>query len=289
MNRISKYFKSIICSGILLLAILFFIACEPAKEEVKLNVIYKNLDSAQAIIPISDSLVIPIVYTNVIPLGDLPVEEKKQKFIDMMLPAILVAKHKLEKNRERVHQISIDMNHGKMPGPDDKKFIDSLFFTFAVDDYEALDRRLQTHPVSIVLGQAIIECGWGTSRFFQSGNNVFGVWSFNPDENRIKAFGQRAGGKNIYVKSYKDLTASIQDYFRILGKLDAYKKFRGKRVESQDPFEMIPYLHNYSELGTAYTKKLERIIKHNNLTRYDHYRLDPDFFADPKENLFAQN
>lgn len=272
----------------MLLSMVLFISCGSKKEEVRLNVIYKDLNSAQAIVPISDTLVKPVVYTKVVSLKGLPVDKKKQKFIDMVLPAILVAKHNIERERKRVKEIEAMMAEGKKISKKDKIFLDSLFQTFSTDDFVALYKSLQTHPVSIVLGQAIIECGWGTSRFFKNGTNIFGIWSFDSEDQRMRALKQRQGGKNIYVKKYDNLSASIEDYFRILGKLDAYKKFRLKRLETDDPFELTPYLHNYSEMGHAYTKKLDKIIRVNNLTQYDNYIIDPEYFTEPsRKNLFA--
>ena len=61
--------------------------------------------------------------------------------------------------------------------------------------------RLKTHPTSIVLAQAAIESGWGSSRFYKEANNVFGVWSYSENEPRIKAMEDREG-KSVYVKKY---------------------------------------------------------------------------------------
>lgn len=300
MYLLTTYQKTTACACILLLSTLFFVSCESREKTLAsneallpttLHVVYKELTSPTAIVPVSDTLVKPIVYKNAVSFKSLPVAEKKQKFIDLMLPAILVAKYDLAQDRARVLRIKTDVSMGLTPKPEDKLFIDSLFHVFRTQDYNSLLVKLQTHPVSIVLGQAIIECGWGTSRFFQAGANVFGIWSFDPDDNRIKALGQRQGGKNIYVRKYDDITSSVHDYFRILGKMDAYKTFRQKRMISDDPFELVSYLDNYSELGHDYTQKLKQIIRHNNLTQYDDYRIDPSYFMMPyqDENLFAFN
>jgi len=49
-----------------------------------------------------DSLVVPYDYISVISLADLPVDEKKQKFIDMVLPAILTARAELKHTQNEV-------------------------------------------------------------------------------------------------------------------------------------------------------------------------------------------
>lgn len=76
-----------------------------------------------------------------------------------------------------------------------------------------------------MLAQAAIESGWGSSRFFREANNVFGIWSYNADESRIKAAESR-GDDVIYLRSYPDLSGAIQDYFVSLGRAKPYSAFR---------------------------------------------------------------
>ena len=53
----------------------------------------KDLDE---VVPIKDTIVDPILYRNISGLNDLSVEENKEKFIAIVLPAILVAKYQLD-------------------------------------------------------------------------------------------------------------------------------------------------------------------------------------------------
>ncbi len=71
---------------------------------------------------------------------------------------------------------------------------------------------MKTHPVSIVLAQAAIESAWGESRFFKKGNNIFGMWSYNRKEPRMRARETR-NGKPVYLKKYRSLSDAIDDYF----------------------------------------------------------------------------
>jgi len=67
-----------------------------------IRIIKKEIHSPGDIVPVNDSLVIPYVYTNKISLNHLPVPEKKQKFFDMLLPSVLIAKTHLDMTREHV-------------------------------------------------------------------------------------------------------------------------------------------------------------------------------------------
>ena len=46
---------------------------------------------------------------------------------------------------------------------------------------------LSEQPNSIIIAQAAIESGWGTSRFFLEGFNLFGIHSFYSGDMKIKA------------------------------------------------------------------------------------------------------
>ena len=131
-----------------------------SKEKVK--IIKRHIRSASDIVPITDSLVVPYVYTSAVSMNNLPVAEKKQKFFDMMLPAILVAKTRLAINLARVEEISSKekKNHR------DEKFLNELMTKYKATNMEMLKSRLTCFPVSIILSQAAIESAWGTSRFF---------------------------------------------------------------------------------------------------------------------------
>jgi Bax protein len=127
---------------------------------------------------------------------------------------------------------------------------------------------LKPHPVSIVLAQAAMESGWATSRFFVEANNVFGVWSFDPDEPRIAA-GEKRGDKTVYVKQYRSLEASIRDYYRTLARGEKFAEFRALRLTTDDPFQLLGKLDSYSEKGAAYGEELAGIIRRNEFQQHD--------------------
>jgi len=210
----------------------------------------------------------PINYTNTISLNKLKVSDKKQKFFNMLLPAILISKQKFKVLRTRANNIIKSDN----PSNKDLAFLDKMYKKFKTTNNKELLSRMKTHPVSIVLAQAAIESAWGESRFFKKGNNIFGMWSYNRHEPRMRAKQSRKG-KYVYVKKYKHLSDAIDDYFVTIGR-GAYDKFRKHRNITKDPLQLVQYLVNYCELRGKYTRKLRRFIIKNRLTKFDKCKID---------------
>ncbi len=148
---------------------------------------------------------------------------------------------------------------------------------YRTEDIATLKRRLHTHPPSLVLAQAAIESGWGTSRFFAQANNIFGVWSFNANEPRIEALGSREG-KAVYLRKYDTLLEAVEDYFRTLATSRSFSQFRHARLKNDDPLHLVTFLGHYSEQREAYIQKVQSVIEHNNFTQYDSYELDPAYY-----------
>lgn len=252
-----------------LFAFLFVSGGCSSGEEVK--IIEKPINSANDIIPINDSLVIPYVYTSAVSLKDLPVAEKKKKFFDMMLPAVLVAKKELAILLQKVNSLSLKPELSS----DERLFIEKLKVKYKADNIEMLKSRLYTFPVSIVLAQAAIESAWGTSRFFLEANNPFGLWSFNSNQSRIEASSTRQG-KKVYLRKFSNLELAIDAYYTTLA-TGPFAKFRAERLKTDDPFTLVNYLIDYSERREAYVEEVTQVIKYNNLLKYDNYNIAPGY------------
>ena len=232
------------------------------------------VNSLDQIVPLTDESVKPILYTNVRGLAKLPVATAKKKFIAAVLPAILIAKHQVENTRTRIFLLTEKSDWNA----EDSVLYSQARARFKAKDINDLLIRMGTLPTSIVLSQAAVESGWGQSRFFLEGNNLFGVWSFNADESRMASL-QGRKNKTIYLRTYPDIAQSVVHYFEILGSANAYQKLRNERLAHTDPFELIPHLINYSERKRSYTHQLKALILQNELTRYDRYQIDPAYLS----------
>ena len=92
------------------------------------------------------------------------------------------------------------------------------------------DKRV---PISIIIAMAGIESAWGTSRFAEEGNALFGVRTWDLDNTpHMKALGNLDASWG--VKKYKTKCESIKDMIRILNTHPAYKEFREARTKQLD-------------------------------------------------------
>ena len=257
---------------------LSFISCLEIAEEEATPLILETEQVSPTdpdqILAVDDSLVRPVIYQNIPALNHLPVPEAKEKFISAVLPAILVVKERIERDQLRVINL---LNKSKWTVEDSAFYLDQSE-RFKAKDIKGLIARMETHPTSIVLAQAVVESGWGSSRFFQEANNLFGIWSYRSSEPRIQA-GNSRQGTSIYLRKYDDITGSIADYFETVGRSRAYGNFRDARAQSDDIQMLLPHLKHYSERGAAYITQLKNIIRQNDLTQYDHYRIAPNYFT----------
>ncbi len=258
--------------SIITVILLSFFTPSCSHHAAYVEVIKKPLNSPKDILPVNDSLVKPYVYTSVVSLNTLPVNEKKKKFFQMLLPAVLVAKTDMQLNRERVKRL-LAKNEISPAG---KLFLDSLEVKYKTANATQLLTRLHVLPVSIVLGQAAIESGWGSSRFFLKANNPFGIWSFDKNHQRIEASSHRNGQK-IYLRKFNDLEAAIDAYYIMLATRKPFAQFRTAKLKTQNPFQLIRYLGAYSERGDEYLNELAKVIRVNDLEKYDHYKIDPEY------------
>jgi len=252
-------------SGVLLL----HSSCNKGTVET-INIHIRTVDD---IVPIESSIVKPYHYEDVISLRELPVIEKKQKFIDLILPAILIAKVNLREINDKIKEIiAKDTAHISNK---EKRYVQEWQEKYKAKNVDDLILKLNTHPTSIVIAQAALECGWGTSRFFLEVNNIFGIWTYNSNSPSTKSKGTR-NGKPVYLKKYASFSESIDSYFLTIA-LGPYENFRYHRARTKNPYQLIDHLTMYSENGAMYIDQLKAIINKNNLTKYDEYRIDPKY------------
>jgi Bax protein len=224
------------------------------------------------VVSISDSLVPPIVYKRIPDLKVLDVPERKKAFIDIVLPSILLVQDRIETDRNRVNEI-INMDEII---PSDTGFVSAMMKVYKVKSIFDLPSHMITPPVCIILAQAALESGWGTSRFFLEGNNIFGMWSYSDNHNRMAA-GEKRGERQIYVRKFDDIYASVLNYYQTLGRLRAYANFRKALETETDPIVIVAYLNKYSERGEAYTNTVASLIRQNDMEKYEDYQLLPEW------------
>jgi len=196
---------------------------------------------------------------SIVPDG-MTVPEKKKRFKALLVPVINRVYRELDRQYREVEEAIKSGKEGTR--------IARLKIEYRAETTKELLAALRPHPQSIALAQAAMESGWGTSRFFVKANNVFGVWSFDQDEPRIAAGGQR-GNKTIWVKKYASIYASVKDYYRVLARGEAFEDFRTLRMKTENPYQLVKELDQYSEKGDEYGKELASMIRFNKFVEYD--------------------
>jgi Bax protein len=133
-------------------------------------------------------------------------------------------------------------------------------------------------PTSLAIAQAAKETGWGTSRFAQEGNALFGQWTWSGEGLKPK---KAEEGKGHKVMKFNVLQASVRAYQRNLNTHSTYKDFRKARAEFRDlnkpldSIELSTHLNKYAETGNQYVEVLQKIITQNKLKDFDDAKLLP--------------
>ncbi len=203
-------------------------------------------------------------------------KKRKNLFIQIILPLIIEENTKIKLDRKKLFVILNKNNNTK----GDIEWINEKFKQYGVlkNDFPTLKTRMDEVPVSLAIAQAAKETGWGTSRFAQKGNALFGQWTWSGDG--IKPAGAEIDSTHK-VASFKVLKASVKAYLRNLNTHPSYKEFRKERAIQRDndeelnSLELVKYLDKYAETGIEYTKTLSKIIKQNSLTEFDDVKILP--------------
>ena len=147
---------------------------------------------------------------------------------------------------------------------------------FSIDDddsWQALLKRVDVIPPSLVLAQAANESAWGTSRFAKSGFNYFGQWCFKKGCGIVP--GKRDAGKEHEVAAFSSPRKSVGSYIRNLNSHPAYQSLRSIRIQLRSENKAITGialaggLSEYSARGSEYVEELRSIIRYNKLAKYD--------------------
>ena len=204
------------------------------------------------------------------------VKKRKEFFIQIVLPLILEENKNIKLDRKRLFSIINKSNNSKS----EKQWLGKKYKQYGIPsrDLSILKRRMDIVPVSLALAQAAKETGWGTSRFAQQGNALFGQWTWSGEGLKPKDAEKNEGHK---VMKFNVLQASVRAYQRNLNTHSSYEDFRSARAKLRDldePLDSIilsEYLDKYAETGNEYVKVLQKIIQQNNLKDFDDAKLLP--------------
>ncbi len=235
-----------------------------------------HIVSSKSILRQDQSTLIPVKYNGTLDFDTIPEEIRKTVFVNYLLPAIVIERDRLLDILTHLEFIENRMINKRKLRTDDVLFFKNMMVKYDATSIKDLKIRVYPHPVSLVLAQAVLESGWGTSRVFSKANNPFGIMSFSNDEQRRK-FTNPETRAEVYVRSYNDVNQSVEHYYFFLAKLNSYEKFRKKRWERGSSFTLVKLMKSYHETK-EYPPLVESIIKTNDFEKYDNITINKDYF-----------
>jgi len=203
-------------------------------------------------------------------------KKRKEFFIQIVLPLIIKENSNIRIDRKNLFKIINKSNNTNL----EKQWLGKKYKQYGVvpGDLSSLKIRMDEIPVSLAIAQAAKETGWGTSRFAQEGNALFGQWTWSGEGLKPK---EAKAGEGHKVMKFNVLQASVRAYQRNLNTHSTYRDFRRARAELRDlgkpldSLELSKYLNKYAETGNQYVEVLQKIIKQNKLKDFDDAKLLP--------------
>ena len=243
--------------------------------------------SNQVLRSIENQLPVPRMYFSSIPknINEYKIFEKKKVFLSILLPIALRGNELALEERKRLKVAFLTNNIYKIEYFA-KKYKVKNFTKINFGSLNSLQLRnikkellikVNRVPVSMIIAQAIIESGWGASRFAQEGNALFGEWTWKNNDG-IKPNGNLDA--NFAVKSFKNISESLNSYILNLNRHPAYTEMRNYRSmmfkagKDITGYDTAAYLENYAEIGLAYVEKVNNMIKSNKLYKFENSVLE---------------
>lgn len=240
---------------------------------------------------------VPRLYLSVLPADFASVEEigpRKDAFLRTVLPLILRANDEIAIVRTRVSALLDRLDKDRSLRPDDTRWLATVARQYGVIDGDSgavrpadlraadlrsvlsgaagrtLLRRVDTVPVALALAQAIVESGWGRSRFALEGNAIYGQWTWDKSQGMAPAGAPDAAHA---VRAFGSLAESVRGYMHNLNTHPGYREFRAARARGASARSLAGTLFRYSERGAVYGEELVTIMAQNDLDSFADARL----------------
>ncbi len=240
----------------------------------ELEAVFEALDYGW---PVAQGEAIPALSVVRIPrdLAELrDVKRKKALFFQALLPLVIAENAGVLEARQMA--LAITAKAPEAWTEHERKWLSSIaqFYRVRGNIAEAkvqrkLLRRIDIIPPALALAQAANESAWGTSRFAQLANNLFGQWTYKESEGLVPL--DRPEGAKYAVRKFDTLDASVRAYLQNLNTHAAYLELRLKREQMRkaggllDAAEMAAGLHHYSARGEHYIDEIRAMIRVNGL------------------------
>ena len=138
-------------------------------------------------------------------------KKRKKLFIQIILPLIVEENAKIRLDRVKLFEILAKNINTKK----EKRWLNEKFKQYGLNDgdFYSLKIRMDEIPISLAIAQAAKETGWGTSRFAQEGNALFGQWTWT-GEGRRPAGVDKDAKQKLQSFQCKSICSSISTKFK---------------------------------------------------------------------------
>lgn len=212
-------------------------------------------------------------------------QQKKRIFFKSLLPMILLANDEIRAERRELKILDEDLTAAKPLDPSQLQTIAILAKRYKVKfdlsqpqrAVHQLLNRVDIIPADLALAQAANESAWGTSRFSQVANNLFGEWTFVQGQGIVPK--GRPEGETYEVQKFSTVYDSVRSYLHNLNTHSAYQHLRELRSASKGSginpkgSMLAEGLVRYSARGEDYVKELQAMIRTNQLNRFTSVKL----------------
>ena len=206
--------------------------------------------------------------------------EQKKQFVKTVLPLIINENQKILSNRKDLMVLRSKLSENNSLNNYELNKLRKISKKYKIKfdnehKMEIIDRlllRVEMIPNSIVLAQAAIESGWGSSRFAQEHNALFGEYTYDNTKGVVPL--ERENGETHLIKSFNSYNNSVASYFNNINSHYAYEDFREIRniMRERNNFSnvnlLVERLSTYAE-DENYIRTIKRVIKTNNFNIFD--------------------
>ena len=207
-------------------------------------------------------------------------KDNKKKFVRTVLPLIINENQKILSVRNNLLLLKNKLSNNYSLNKSELQILKKLSKSHKIkfnnshklDVINNLLKKVDIIPNSIVLAQAAIESGWGSSRFAQDFNALFGEYTYDNDKGVVPL--ERENGENHLIKAFNSYNSSVESYFNNINSHYAYEQFRELRkvMRERNNFSnvtlLVDKLDTYAE-DENYIQTIRSVIKNNNFEIFD--------------------
>ena len=218
--------------------------------------------------------------TNLSEKDFLHLNQQKKQFVKTVLPLIINENQKILSNRNDLTILRAKLTENNSLNNYELNKLRKISKKYKIEfdnehKMEIIDKlllRVEIIPNSIVLAQAAIESGWGSSRFAQEYNALFGEYTYDNSKGVVPL--ERESGDTHLIKAFNSYNNSVTSYFNNINSHYAYEDFREIRniMRERNNFSnvnlLVERLSTYAE-DENYIRTIKQVIKTNNFSIFD--------------------